>query len=158
SPGGVIKIVLPIANGPSSSIRSTPAFHAGQPATSAQSAQTSSADAVVSTVCSFAHVTGPRVFVRLPRVADGPTIVGLGGVSWDDEERRRLEDYWLALTGAERPKVLVVPTAAGEDAELTLMLFGQLADRAELTHLSFFPWPPGDLHELALRQDAIYVT
>ena len=91
-------------------------------------------------------------------MADGPTIVGMGGLSWDDEERRRLEDYWLALTGAERPKVLVVPTAAGEDAELTLMLFGQLADRAELSHLSFFPWPPGDLHELTLRQDAIYVT
>ncbi len=84
--------------------------------------------------------------------------MAMGGLSWEDEERRRLEDYWLALTGAERPRVLVVPTAAGEDADLTLTLFSQLADRAELTHVSFFPWPPGDLHELALRQDAIYVT
>jgi peptidase E len=82
----------------------------------------------------------------------------MGGLSWDDDERRRLEDYWLALTGAERPRVLVVPTAAGEDSDLTLMLFGQLADRAEVTYVSFFPWPPGDLRELALRQDAIYVT
>jgi peptidase E len=82
----------------------------------------------------------------------------MGGLSWDDDERRRLEDYWLALTGAERPRVLVVPTAAGEDSDLTLMLFGQLADRAEVTYVSFFPWPPGDLRELALQQDAIYVT
>lgn len=84
--------------------------------------------------------------------------MGMGGLSWDDTERRRLEDYWLALTGAERPRVLVVPTAAGEDPEMTLTLFGQLADRAELSYLSFYPWPPGDLHELTLRQDAIYVT
>ena len=82
----------------------------------------------------------------------------MGGLSWEDEERRRLEDFWLALTGAERPRVLVVPTAAGEDAQMTLTLFAPLADRAELTHLSFFPWPPSDLRELALRQDAIYVT
>jgi len=82
----------------------------------------------------------------------------MGGLSWDDEERHRLEDYWLGLTGAERPRVLVVPTATGEDPGTTLTLFAQLADRAELTYLSFFPWPPGDLRELALRQDAIYVT
>ena len=91
-------------------------------------------------------------------MAEGPTIVAMGGLSWDDEERRRLEDYWLALTGAERPRVLVVATAAGEDADMTLTLFGQLADRAELSHLSFFPWPPGDLRDLTLGQDAIYVT
>jgi peptidase E len=82
----------------------------------------------------------------------------MGGLSWEDEERRRLEDYWLGLTGAERPRVLVVATAAGEDADMTLMLFGQLADRAELSHVSFFPWPPGDLRELTLGQDAVYVT
>ena len=82
----------------------------------------------------------------------------MGGLSWEEEERRRLEDYWLALTGADRPRVLVVPTAAGEDPEMTLTLFGQLTDRAELSYLSFYPWPPGDLHELTLRQDAIYVT
>jgi dipeptidase E len=86
------------------------------------------------------------------------TIVAMGGLSWEEEERRRLEDYWLTLTGAERPRVLVVPTAAGEDPGTTLRLFAQLADRAEVTYLSFFPWPPDDLHELALRQDAIYVT
>ena len=82
----------------------------------------------------------------------------MGGLSWDDGERRRLEDYWLALTGAERPRLLVVPTAAAEDAAMTLTLMTQIADRAEVTHLPFFPWPPRDLRELALRQHAIYVT
>ena len=82
----------------------------------------------------------------------------MGGLSWEDAERRPLEDYWLGLTGRDRPRVLVVPTAVADDAEPTLNLFAQLADRAEPSHLSFFPWPPANLRELALGQDAIYVS
>jgi len=94
----------------------------------------------------------------MPGTETERTIVAMGGLSWDDAERRRLEDYWLGLTGAERPRVLVVPTAVGEDPGTTLTQFAQLADRAEVAYLSFFPWPPGDLRELAQRQHAIYVT
>ena len=86
------------------------------------------------------------------------TIVAMGGISWDDPERRRLEDYWLGLTGKERPRVLVVPTAAAEDAEMTLLIHTQLADRAVVSYLSFFPWPPDDLRELVLGQHVVYVT
>ena len=86
------------------------------------------------------------------------TIVAMGGISWEDEERRPLEDYWLGLTGAERPRVLVVPTAIADAAEPTLSLVTQLHDRAVVSHLPFFPWPPSDLRELALGQDAIYVS
>jgi peptidase E len=82
----------------------------------------------------------------------------MGGLSWEDDERRRLEDYWLGLTGRERPRVLVVPTAVADDAEATLGLFAQLADRAELSYVSFFPWPPESLREFALGVDAIYVS
>ena len=86
------------------------------------------------------------------------TIVAMGGISWEDEERRPLEDYWLGLTGAERPRVLVVPTAVADNAELTLNLYEQLSRRAVVSHFSFFPWPPDDLRELALGQDAIFIT
>ena len=82
----------------------------------------------------------------------------MGGLSWEEEERRRLEDYWLGLTGEERPRVLFVPTAAADDAQTTLAISDQLSDRAEFTRLPFFPWPPEDLRELALRQHAIYVS
>jgi dipeptidase E len=82
----------------------------------------------------------------------------MGGLSWEDAERRRLEDYWLGLTGSERPRVLFVPTAAADDAQTTLAIQDQLADRAELSRLPFFPWPPEGLRELALGQDAIYVS
>ena len=86
------------------------------------------------------------------------TIVAMGGISWEDEERLPLEDYWLGLTAAERPRVLVVPTAVAEKAEMTLAIAEQLSRRAVVSQLSFFPWPPSDLRELALGHDAIYVT
>jgi dipeptidase E len=86
------------------------------------------------------------------------TIVAMGGLSWEDGERRRLEDYFLSFARRERPKVLFVPTAAAEHAEMTLITYGQLADRAEVSHLPFFPWPPENLRELALDQDVIYVS
>jgi dipeptidase E len=86
------------------------------------------------------------------------TIVAMGGISWDDAERIPLEDYWLGLTGAERPRVLVVPTAVADAAEPTLGIVSQLTRRAEVSFVSFFPWPPADVRELALRQDAIYVS
>lgn len=82
----------------------------------------------------------------------------MGGLSWEDEERRRLEDYFLGLSAADRPRVLLVATAVAEDPEPTLRLLTQLADRAQVSYLSFFPWPPSDLRELALAQDVIYVS
>ena len=70
------------------------------------------------------------------------TIVAMGGISWEDEERVPLEDYWLGLTGAERPRVLVVPTAVADAAEPTLSIVSQLHHRAEVSFVQFFPWPP----------------
>jgi len=86
------------------------------------------------------------------------TVVAMGGLSWEDEERRRLEDYFLSFARRERPKVLFVPTAAADGAEPTLWAYQQLADRADVSHVSFFPWPPTDLRELVLDQDVVYVS
>jgi dipeptidase E len=71
------------------------------------------------------------------------TIVGMGG--FPDAV---LLDYVLALAGGRR--VLVDATASPQ--------YGELPDwDAKLTPLSFYPWPPDDLRELALSQDAICV-
>jgi dipeptidase E len=91
-------------------------------------------------------------------VSDTRTIVAIGGLSWVDEERRKLEDYFLGLAGGGRPRVLFVPTAVADDAEATLRAYEQLGDRAQVSHLSFFPWPPAGLRELVLAQDVIYVS
>jgi dipeptidase E len=96
---------------------------------------------------------------RRYRVLVAGTIVAMGGLPFQDEERRRLlEDYVLGLTGKERPRVLFVPTAVGDNAENTLWAYSAFGERARVSHVSFFPWPPGDLRELALAQDVIFVS
>jgi dipeptidase E len=83
----------------------------------------------------------------------------MGGLSLEDEERRRLEDYFLSFARRrQRAKVLFVPTAVADGAQQTLRIYQQLADRADVSDLPFFPWPPSDLRELALDQDVIYVS
>ena len=70
----------------------------------------------------------------------------MGGLPFQDEERRRvLEDYVFGLTGKERPRVLFVPTAVADAPDLTLWGYSALGDRAQVSHVSFFPWPAPDL-------------
>jgi dipeptidase E len=95
---------------------------------------------------------------RRYRVPVAGTIVAMGGLSSVDAERRLLEDYFLGFAGRERPRVLFVPTAVADDAEQTLQAYSQLGDRAQVSHVSFFPWPPPDLRRLALDQDVIFVS
>ena len=54
-------------------------------------------------------------------------------------------------------RVLLVSSASSEDASSILLWYDRLRGRADLTHLSFFPWPPENLRELALAQDMILV-
>ncbi len=85
-------------------------------------------------------------------------IVGLGGSGDSPEQTRLLYDFVLALTGKERPRLLYVPTAIG-DSDLGIVSFYEgFAGRGELSHLKTFPWPPADLRELLLSQDAISVS
>jgi peptidase E len=63
-----------------------------------------------------------------------------------------------ALGLARGARVLYVPTAGAENADMTLRWYERLQGRAELSHLSFFPWPPQDLRELVLAQDLILVS
>jgi len=78
-------------------------------------------------------------------------ILGMGGYADD-----ALLSHVLGL--ARGGRVLYVPTASAEDAAATVLWYQRLHGRAELTHLSFFPWPPDGLRELALAQDVILVS
>src|ERR1700751_1980850 len=84
-------------------------------------------------------------------------IVGLGGGGSTEEETRRLLAYVVGLARKSEPKVFVVPTAVGDDADAVLRLYGLLPRDARPSYLSFFPWPPDDLRRLALEQDVIFV-
>ena len=85
-----------------------------------------------------------------------PQIVAVGGRR-DDDEFRRINDFVLALTGKERPRVCFVPTAAAEDADFLVYLYTEFSGRADACHVSFFPWPPENLRELVLAQDVLVV-
>ena len=85
-------------------------------------------------------------------------IVGLGGGGDTVEQTRLLHDYVLDLTGKERPRVLFVPTASGEESAASVWFYDQFALRAEASNLPAFPWPPANLRDLVLEQDAICVS
>jgi dipeptidase E len=85
-------------------------------------------------------------------------IVGLGGGGDTQEQTMRLYEYVLGLTGKERPRMLYVPTAVAEDAAGIVMFYERFRGRIEASHLRTFPWPPANLRELILGQDAICVS
>ena len=85
-------------------------------------------------------------------------IVGLGGGGDTPEQTQLLYEYVLALTSKERPRLLYVPTASGDSDEGVVSFYERFAGRGELSHLKTFPWPPENVRELILAQDAISVS
>ena len=84
-------------------------------------------------------------------------IVGLGGGGDSPEQTWGLYRYVLDLVGKDRPKLLFVPTASGDDNSYIVGVHELFDAAADVTHLKTFPWPPTDLRDLVLSQDAIYV-
>jgi dipeptidase E len=88
-------------------------------------------------------------------------IVAFGGGGFSMESGNPLlDDYVLALTGAERPRVCFLPSASG-DADHYIVRFYRAfsAHRCEATHISLFrrEQGPEDLRAHLLSQDLIYV-
>ena len=81
-----------------------------------------------------------------------PRIVAFGG--WAETP---LWEYVFRLSGKDRPRVLVVPTASADDPRFVVDAYERFRDRADVSHLTFFPWPPEDLRARALGQDVIVV-
>ena len=80
-----------------------------------------------------------------------PQILGMGGYPDD-----ALLDHALGLARGRR--ILYVPTASAENASGIVGWYERLRGRAELAHLSFFPWPPADLRALTLAHDVVLVS
>ena len=69
-----------------------------------------------------------------------------------------LYDYVLELTGKPDPKLLYVATAGMESPDAIVDFYERMRGRAQLSHLRTYPWPPANLRELILSQDAICVS
>ena len=84
---------------------------------------------------------------------------GGGGFSME-RGNTLLDDYVLALTRKERPRVCFLPTASG-DADHYIVRFYRAFDaaRCEPSHVSLFrrEQSAGDVHEQLLGSDLIYV-
>ena len=85
-------------------------------------------------------------------------IVAIGGGSFRTHPGNAIESFLLALTGKERPRVLFLPTAGG-DQEGTIELFERsfLAGRCTPRVLRLFAREHEDLAPIVLEQDLIFV-
>jgi peptidase E len=65
--------------------------------------------------------------------------------------------FVLGLTGKERPRLALSPTASMERDDEIAWFLERNSGRAEVSVLRTFPWPPEELREFVLAQDAIWV-
>jgi peptidase E len=72
-------------------------------------------------------------------------------------ETEPLDELVLELTGKERPRICLLPTASGDDPEQTLRFYDRYSRRASATHLQLFEREIVDVRAFLLEQDAIYV-
>jgi len=86
-----------------------------------------------------------------------PQIFGLGGSGETDAQTRTLFRHILGLTGARSPRLLLLSTAEGDSDAAVVRKYELFSGLGQLSHMSFFPWPPEEALELVLAQDAIYV-
>jgi dipeptidase E len=85
-------------------------------------------------------------------------IVAMGGHALDEDWSRALEDYALALTGTERPRLLLLAQATRERDDFVAAFHERLRDRADVSALSLFERDGTDPRETILAQDAIFVS
>jgi peptidase E len=90
-------------------------------------------------------------------VAVGRHIVGLGGFGDTPEQTERLCRHVFDLTGRDRPRLLIVPTATADSDDTVAAYFEHFALSTDPSVLRTFPWPPTDLRTRILDQDAIWV-
>ena len=99
----------------------------------------------------------------MPAAAGDPRlIVAMGGGGFQMEPADPLlDDFVLALarerSGRDRPRIALIPTATGDDADIAARFLDLFADRADPSVLSLFRRDAGDLRTIVDRQDAVYV-
>jgi len=87
-----------------------------------------------------------------------PQIVAVGGGGFSPEpDNPLLDDFILSLTGKARPRVLFLPTAAGNVATCIVSSYTAFSRRSEASHLDLFTRTADDIGRLFLDQDVVYV-
>jgi dipeptidase E len=96
--------------------------------------------------------------------ARAPQILALGGGGFSMErDSSLLDDYALALSAAERPRVCFLPTASGDADHYVVRFYRRFSAACEASHVSLFRRDQGtggveeDFATHLLAQDLIYV-
>jgi dipeptidase E len=89
----------------------------------------------------------------------GQRIVALGGASLlASSADGPLHQYLLDLTGRERPRICLLPTAGGDSPDEIASFYAFFARRAEASHLGLVQRQVDDIEAYLLAQDVIYVS
>jgi peptidase E len=93
-------------------------------------------------------------------VASGPPrILATGGASFGPRSTDGpLLRFMLDLTGQARPRVCLIPTASGDNADAIATFYSTLAQHAEATHLDLFGRTVEDVDAFLLDQDLVFVS
>jgi len=85
-------------------------------------------------------------------------IIAIGGAAFSGEPRNlALDKYILDRAGKTRPRVLMIPTATGDNAEYVAKFYAAYAVLdARPAHLPLFHRTP-DVRQLVLAQDVVFV-
>src|SRR5215203_805203 len=89
-----------------------------------------------------------------------PQVVAFGGGGFSMESGNGLlDDYVLATTGRERPRICFLPTASGDADHYIVRFYNAFRDHARPSHVSLFRRERGvpDIRSHLLAQDLIYV-
>lgn len=92
--------------------------------------------------------------VRRPR-----QIVALGGGGFSEETGNALlDDYVLDASGLERPRILFLPTAGGDNSSYIVKFYAAFSGgHCDPSHLALFNRTVDDARAVLLAQDVIYV-
>jgi len=82
--------------------------------------------------------------------------MGGGGFSQQPDDPR-LDDYVLAATGVDRPRVCFLPTASSNVDRYLATFYPAFAEKAIATHLDLFVLDERDVRAFLLTHDVIYV-
>jgi dipeptidase E len=85
-------------------------------------------------------------------------IIAIGGAAFSGEPRNlALDKYIIDQTGKDRARVLLIPTARGDEGEYVATFYAACETLGvKASHLPFFGRTP-NLRELVLSQDAVFV-
>ena len=85
--------------------------------------------------------------------------MALGGGGFTEEpDNPALDDYVLAASGRERPRVCFLPTAGGDNPSYVVKFYNAFSGgHCDPSHLALFNRTVDDVRALLLAQDVIYV-